>query len=109
MGFYPQTIAAVKSEIQKGFGAVEVNERGLEANDLPGYLLWMIREVERWSRETPSAELATEAAVKAASWMGYVLRGMEELGLWDNARSRELIRADKKTRSHLATINPPPA
>jgi hypothetical protein len=36
--------------------------------------------------------------VKAGRWMGYVLRGVEELGLFTNQQSRDLIREDEKLK-----------
>jgi hypothetical protein len=107
MGFYPQTIAAVRAAIRDRHGSLEPNEYGIR-DDLPGYLLWMVGQVESWPATAPSELSALEASVKAASWMGWVNRSMEVLEFWDNDRSRDLIRADKKARSHLATIAKPP-
>ena len=35
-------------------------------------------------------------SLKAARWIGYVLRMVEDLGFWDNGKSRDYIREDVK-------------
>lgn len=49
------------------------------------YLLWMCSTLEKMTDD-----------LKAARWIGYMLRMAEDLRFWDNAVSREYIRKDVK-------------
>lgn len=51
------------------------------------YLLWMCDEIEKMTD-----------SLKAARWIGYVLRMVEELNFWDNNVSRDYIREDVKNK-----------
>lgn len=47
------------------------------------YVLWMCNEIKNMTD-----------SLKAARWIGYVLRMVEELEFWDNGVSRYYIRQD---------------
>ena len=49
------------------------------------YVLWMCDEIEKMTD-----------SLKAARWIGYVNRMVEELGFWDNITTRDYIREDVK-------------
>ena len=49
------------------------------------HLIWMCDEISKMSD-----------SLKAARWIGYVLRMIEDLGFWDNTVSRDYIREDVK-------------
>jgi len=50
------------------------------------YMLWMCNEIKGMSDP-----------LKAARWMGYVLRIVEDLGFWDNGVSRNYTREDVRS------------
>lgn len=92
--YYEHTRLAVGTELFNRYQKPEPNPDGIE-DDLPGYLLWMTREVGNMSPDIPGS-------LKAARWIGRILRCCEELFEdWDNARSRDLIREDKALGNHL--------
>lgn len=68
-----------KNTIQKirEYDFQDINNRDYQ------YLLWMCDEIEKMTD-----------SLKAARWMGYVLRMVEELDFWDNSISRDYIRED---------------
>ena len=47
------------------------------------YTLWMCNEIDKMNDP-----------LKAARWIGYVSRIVEELGFWDNITTRDYIRED---------------
>ena len=81
MSYYPNTIAAVRKILQDNFPGLK-SEKGLD--NLPAHLLWMLEKIEGMANDP----------AKAGRWMGYILRGIEELGLLTNQESRNMVRED---------------
>jgi hypothetical protein len=54
------------------------------------YLLWMCNEVEKVDT------VSDDQAEKAARWIGWMIAHAELNGLWNNERSRELVRSDRR-------------
>lgn len=85
MRYYPNTITAVRKILRDNFLGLEAKE-GFD--NLPAHLLWMTEKIE--------SMMGSESA-KAGRWIGYVLRGVEGLGLLTNEESRNFIRKDVAT------------
>lgn len=81
--YYSNTLAAFTALLEPGSG--RENEQGMRT---PEHLAWMVTQVAKLDRTS------IEDAIKAARWIGWMLCAAEELGFWDNARSRALIRKD---------------
>lgn len=81
--YYRNTLTFIKERIKEKYPEVKVNEKGLEENDTPGYLLWMMEHMQTFDNSN-----------KRARWIGWLMREAEILGLMDNTKSRELTRKD---------------
>jgi hypothetical protein len=80
-------LGAVETELRARFPDAQPDGDAIDTN-APAYLLWMVEQVR--GMDTRSVK----EAVRAGRWMGYIFRWVEEIGLWDNARTREIVRAD---------------
>lgn len=85
-GFYPITFAHVRKRIEDVFPPEYLvpQERSTIGTQ---HVMWMITQVEQMER-------TIENATKAARWLGWILAKAEEVGLWNNDTSRELVRRD---------------
>lgn len=78
--YYPVTITAVRRELSAPpIGALPDQVRHLQ---------WMCGEIDGLDPYSLSV------ALKAARWIGWILRAMEEMNIWSNETSRDLVRAD---------------
>lgn len=86
---YQHTIEQLRSEITCRWGGTiyPINRDGDYFKTHPlfvaDHLLWMCLEVETMTN-----------VGKAGRWIGWMLAWAENLGLWTNERSRQLIRID---------------
>ena len=94
MAFYVQTITEVLRTIQDKFpGIKESNVLNKDQSNLPNYFVWMCNSVLKFNYSSWAD------ALKAARWIGWILRAAEQdLRLWDNTKSRNLIRNDVELR-----------
>ncbi|HYC79964.1 MAG TPA: hypothetical protein VEC17_02970 [Candidatus Binatia bacterium] len=114
--YYVQTIDEIRKKIAENYPDARANPQGLDKDDYPGYILWMVDQVEKmpdadafWrilstlSRQDADALfLAVNSAIKAGSWMGWINKTVEsEFGFWSNDTTRDLIRKDKELYNHL--------
>ena len=83
MGEYAKTIKTVREVLNKKYPGIEPKE---DIDNLPAYILWMLEEIEKMGY------------IRAGRWIGYVLRGGEELGLFTNRQSRDFVREDEKVK-----------
>ncbi len=90
--YYPKTITAIRVRIEKEKPGTKPRFRELKEGGLAplSYLLWMCKQVEEMDTSS------IESAIKAGRWLGWILAHMEIHGLWDNAKSRRLVRSDHK-------------
>ena len=87
--YYPTTVMEIRIAIQRKYPVAQPDENGLASNDVPSYILWMINKIGEMDA------FSYAGALKAARWLGWVLRVVEsDLNLWDNTKSRELVRSD---------------
>lgn len=91
-GYYPNSLDTIERALRERFPGVE-SDGGAIITNAPAYLLWMVEQVRGMDSSS------YEEAAKAGRWLGYIFRGVEELGLWDNTRTREITRVDVK-RAH---------
>jgi len=80
--YYPNVCNAVSS------GILQTNPNATETENMtnkPGYLLWMIKEMQSFTDNE-----------KAARWIGWIIAHAEMLGIMDNTESRRLVRMDVK-------------
>lgn len=83
--YYPNTINKIEQKIAEKFTTTQANP---DVTDLPGYTLWMIDQIKNMGQ-------SENGSLKAARWLGWILRVVEnDLNLWDNSFSRDLVRAD---------------
>lgn len=90
--YYQGTIAALQAAIQ------EVNPgTQSEYSDLVSckaaplsYLLWMCDQVQKMDITS------VDESAKAGRWMGWVFAHTELAGIWDNAKTRDLVREDRR-------------
>jgi hypothetical protein len=88
-GYYEATRAAIKESLKEKYGIIDADENGIVNSNIAGYILWMLDSVERMNVQS------LDHALKAARWMGWILRVVEEdLKLWENDKSRDLVRED---------------
>lgn len=96
--YYLITTSAVTTSIHQVYpkGSFTVARENLDSGREPtiGHICWMCGEIQRFD----TADI--DAALKAARWVGWVLRWMESQNFWSNATSKELIKADKFFRLH---------
>lgn len=93
--YYRNTLDVVDSAIKGAKPEIQPDEKGLENGNIEGYALWMTSQI----RAMNCGDI--EVAMKAARWIGYVLRIVEERGYWGNERSRELLRSDISEKNQL--------
>lgn len=87
--YYSHTTEALLTEIKNRFPDATPQE-ALNEESIENYLMWMTIEIQRIPKDI-------DGALKAARWLGWILRAAEtDLKLWDNARSRELVRKDRE-------------
>lgn len=94
--YYKHTSKAIKEAILKSFPDAKPDQKGIERNK-QGYILWMLTEIEQMDTTSKAS------GRKAARWIGWICKTVEDdLKLWDNKRSRELIRQDVSEKSDKA-------
>ena len=88
--YYQGTITAIRKAIREKVPGVISTFSKLEPNKLapPSHLLWMCDEIQRMNVKLDSD------AIKAARSIGWILRDVEIHGIWDNDKSRLLVRCD---------------
>ena len=95
--YYQGTITIIRKVLRN---SVPTEDMGMLVAPAPGekasplYLLWMCDEVSKMDTSS------IDAAIKAASWMGWINAHIEMHGLWDNSLTRDLIRHDKSKGFH---------
>jgi hypothetical protein len=91
--YYQQTIAAIREGVEKLAPGTTPTWQHVEPGQIvePGYLLWMCEGIQMM--DTTSLP----DAFKAARWIGWTLSHAELLSLWNNDRSRDLIRSDRSS------------
>ncbi|KKR43645.1 hypothetical protein A2434_02035 [Candidatus Woesebacteria bacterium RIFOXYC1_FULL_41_14] len=94
--YYRSTLDEIDKIIKDSKPEIRPDENGLENGNIEGYTLWMTSQIRAMNHDSQ------EIALKAARWVGYVLRMVEEKGYWDNERSRELIRGDISQQNHIS-------
>lgn len=77
--YYPVTLTAVQRELS----CPPVNEPTRIL-----HLQWMCGQLENMD------PFSLSAALKAARWIGWILRDIEAMNIWPNSVSRDLVRAD---------------
>lgn len=92
--YYVNTLAAFAT-VLKGVQPQE----DPEGKPTREHLAWMLVQVGHLDRTSLGD------AFKAARWVGWMLLASEQLGFWDNARSRALIRADVEAGFDKPTFN----
>lgn len=90
--YYQGTIAALRAAIEEAQPGTLATYSDLVLGQVApfSYLLWMCDEVEKM--DTTSVD----ESAKAGRWMGWVFAHAELGGIWDNARTRDLVREDRK-------------
>lgn len=90
--YYNVTIAAIRETIERTFPGTKAIFWDVSDNEviMPSYLLWMCEQIEGMD------PTSMEEAVKAARWIGWVLAHVELLGIWNNKKSRQVVREDHK-------------
>lgn len=90
--YYQGTIAALRVAIEEKSPGTRAEYSDLVPGDLAplSYLLWMCDEVQKMS------VTSTDESVKAGRWMGWVFAHAELFGIWDNTRTRDLVREDRR-------------
>lgn len=83
--YYKNIVNFIKGKIEEKYPEAKSNEKGLEENDKPSYLLWMMNHMQTF-----------DDSKKAARWIGWIIAHAEILGFMDNTKSRELTRQDVK-------------
>lgn len=87
--YYPHTLAAIRTGIESKHGVTTPDPDGVPAN-MAGYILWMAEQVKNMDSHS------LESAIKAARWIGWMSKAVEDdLKLWDNQHTRDLIREDR--------------
>lgn len=94
-GYYPRTREECRMAIIRRFPGTVARERD-RGGDLPSHLLWMLDRIGSMDRTDP------RDAAKAGRWLGWVLAEVEILGLWENARSRDLVREDVRAGADIS-------
>jgi hypothetical protein len=89
LSYYPYSLRTVEEALRSKFPETEPDPEAIDS-DPAAYILWMIQH----TREMKTTSV--KEAVKAGRWIGYIFRWVEELGLWNNTRTREIIRIDVK-------------
>ncbi len=99
--FYPNLLKKIRDDLQEAYPHVAITMPGMdpggvckENTNKVSHLLYMALAVE-------SMKNSVECAVDAALYVGWMMRVMEELGLWTNMDSRRHVRMDMKLRLHL--------
>ncbi len=92
--FYQVTITAIRNAVGKSFPSAEPKESLSPGNEASN-LLWMTLGIEGLNRRSVTD------ATKAGRWIGWMLCKCEDLGFWENAHSRELIREDVRLKNDL--------
>ena len=90
--YYQKTITAIRQRIEKEKPGTRPRFREfLDSGPAPlSYLLWMCFQIEVMDTSSD------ESALKAGRWIGWILAHIEIHGLWDNTKSRRLVRSDHK-------------
>ena len=90
--YYANTIRAIKEIIEKvNPGTIAITSKLGDGDKVPiSHLLWMCNEVEKMDISS------VDEAVKAGRWMGWIFAHIEMAGLWNNKRTRDLVRNDRK-------------
>lgn len=102
--FYPNLLKKIRDDLQEAYPNVTITMPGMNSDGIckdntnkVAHLLYMALAVESMKTNT------TESAVDAALYVGWMMRMMEELGLWTNMHSRTYVRIDMRSRLHLPT------
>ncbi|MDO8571650.1 MAG: hypothetical protein Q7R79_03140 [bacterium] len=85
--YYGRTCGHIRWKLRERYLDVSSDKSAMGEN-LPAYLLWMVNEIETMDRTS------AKACTKAGRWIGWVLSKVEDLGLWDNEKSRDFTRED---------------
>ena len=97
MSFYQVSRRKIFCVISEAFPEAEARQHsghiGKEA--LPSHLLWMVEIMGSWDT------FSVKEAVKAARWIGWIFRAMEELGLHTKEDSRSFSKMDVDKGYHL--------
>jgi hypothetical protein len=90
--YYQGTITALRASIKEARPGVCAEYSELVPNEIAPlpYLLWMCDEVEKMDT------CSIDDSVKAGRWMGWVFAHAELAGIWDNAKTRDVVRDDRR-------------
>lgn len=90
--YYKGTIAALRAAIQEIQPGTQAEYLDLvPGNVVPlSYLLWMCEEVQKMDISS------VDESAKAGRWMGWVFAHVELAGVWDNTKTRDLVRDDRR-------------
>lgn len=84
---YKNTIDEIEKSLLLRVPRLQPNENA--DTDCFPYIYWMINKIKELEGDILADRL------KAARWIGWVLRSVEGWGFWDNTKSRDLIRLDR--------------
>lgn len=90
--YYSKTIAAVRAALGEKYPAARAEYASIAPGAVapPSYLLWMCEEILMMDASS------VDESAKAGRWIGWVAAHVELLGIWDNDRTRDLIREDRR-------------